>query len=161
MTPEFLQSPPGQEPVTTTGVFAASPSRVFKAWTDSQELKQWFGPKPNSILSADVDLRVGGCWCFVISKTDELTHQLEGEYEQIDPDTTLVFTWSHVKISATGDREATPYSRVQIDFTPVNDGTRVDLKHESIQQEDGRLGVRKGWHACYTNLYSLLESLRG
>ncbi len=50
-------------PATTlrlTRTFAAPREKVFRAWTDPEELKKWFGPVGYATPMAEVDLRVGG-----------------------------------------------------------------------------------------------------
>ena len=44
MSLPFLKSPPGETPVIVEGLFAASPDRVFRAWTEADEVLKWFGP---------------------------------------------------------------------------------------------------------------------
>ncbi len=155
----ILQSEPGQDPVTISGIFNVSPARLFRAWTEATELKKWFGPKPNSLLSVDVNLLVGGVWRFLVSESAEKKIYLTGEYLQIEPDKALVFSWSHVEEFSNGRREATAYSRVTVRFTGLDQGTRLDLCHEKILSEDGRLGVGRGWSACVTNLVDHCEVL--
>lgn len=46
MTLPFLKSALGTEPVVVEGIFAASVERVYRAWTEPEELKAWFGLKP-------------------------------------------------------------------------------------------------------------------
>lgn len=154
---DILHSEPGRDPVTVSSVFNATPQRLFKAWTDPKELIKWFGPKPNCLLAVDVDLRVGGGWCFLVEESAEKKVHLKGEYLQIESDKTLIFSWSHVKEFPTGRSETTPFSQVTVHFTPVEQGTRLDLRHESVQTEDGRLGVGRGWFACVTNLQEHCE----
>ena len=38
----------------------ASPERLFDAWTRSEELLAWWGPRPVRCTNAEVNLRVGG-----------------------------------------------------------------------------------------------------
>ncbi|MFY7962554.1 MAG: SRPBCC family protein, partial [Elsteraceae bacterium] len=40
--------------------FAAPPEKVFKAWTDPEDLKRWFAPAGMSMSRAKMDLRPGG-----------------------------------------------------------------------------------------------------
>ncbi len=40
--------------------FKAPRPEVFRAWTDPEELKKWWGPEGYATPSAEVDLRVGG-----------------------------------------------------------------------------------------------------
>ena len=47
-------------PFVISRVFDAPRARVWKAWTDVDQVKQWWGPIGFSCPFADVDLRVGG-----------------------------------------------------------------------------------------------------
>ncbi|MGH8650593.1 MAG: SRPBCC domain-containing protein, partial [Burkholderiales bacterium] len=38
-------------------IFKAERKKVFRAWTDPEELKQWWGPEGYATPSAEVDLR--------------------------------------------------------------------------------------------------------
>lgn len=42
---EFLKSEPGMEPVMVEGLFRASPARVFRAFTEPDQVRCWFVPK--------------------------------------------------------------------------------------------------------------------
>lgn len=55
---------------------------------------KWFGPQPRSLLSADINLQVGGTWRFVMRKDDDGSMGFEGEYLVIDRDNRL----DHVKL---------------------------------------------------------------
>jgi len=48
--------------VRVTRVFDASRERVFKAWTDPDDVAEWFSPAPLTTPrdSVRIDLRVGG-----------------------------------------------------------------------------------------------------
>ena len=43
--------------ITVTRQLKASPERVFRAWTDLEEVKRWF--KPTRVI---MDVRVDGLW---------------------------------------------------------------------------------------------------
>jgi uncharacterized protein YndB with AHSA1/START domain len=45
--------------IAATRVFDAPRELVFKAWTESERLKQWWGPKGFTMLSLKLDLRPG------------------------------------------------------------------------------------------------------
>lgn len=46
--------------------YDASPETVWKAWTDPEMLKQWWGPNNVTIPECEVDLRVGGRFYIVM-----------------------------------------------------------------------------------------------
>jgi uncharacterized protein YndB with AHSA1/START domain len=68
----------------------------------------------------------------------------------------LVFSWSHVITHESGEREATPYSQVEVIFTPRGTGTYVRLVHSAISDEDARRGVGGGWAASFASLAGAL-----
>ena len=55
---------PAEEPVgvsfVITRVFDAPHELVFKTWTESERLKDWWGPKGFAMLALKLDLRPGG-----------------------------------------------------------------------------------------------------
>ena len=47
--------------LTLTRHYPVAPEKVWRAWTDPQALKQWWGPGGNDRVSvAEIDLRAGG-----------------------------------------------------------------------------------------------------
>jgi uncharacterized protein YndB with AHSA1/START domain len=50
--------------LTLGRTFAARREHVFAAWTEPEQIKQWFGPDTCKVLEAYVDLRVGGSITF-------------------------------------------------------------------------------------------------
>lgn len=147
-----MTSAPGDDPIVVEGYFAATPGEVFEAWTDPVAVMKWFGQAPNSLHSASIDLRLGGVWRFVKSRDDDKSISFEGQYQDIQPGEKLVFSWAHVVAHADGKREATPYSRVEVVFTPKGKGTTVRLVHSAIRGQDARRGIGGGWQAAFTHL---------
>ena len=158
---EFVKTEPGADPIIVEGYFAATRARVFQAWTDPKIVMQWFGRRPNSLHSATIDLRQGGVWRFVESKDEEKSFEFEGEYLDIEPGKRLVFTWSKVIAYATGERESTPYSQVEVVFTATGNGTHVRLIHSDIHSEDLRKGFCGGWEFAFNTMSALLGNAEG
>lgn len=156
---DFVQSGPGDDPIVVEGYFAASPARVFKAWTDPKIVVKWFGQKPNSLHSANIDLRPGGSWRFLKSKGASKSVGFEGHYQEIESGEKLVFSWAHVVTHANGEREATPDSQVEVSFTPQGKGTFVRLVHSAVRSEDARTGIGGGWEFAFGYLGSALDEV--
>ncbi|MEX5234265.1 SRPBCC domain-containing protein [Kocuria arenosa] len=53
-------SSPSTFDVEITRVFQAPAQRVWRAWSDPQEIQKWWGPHGFTCPVAEVDLRVGG-----------------------------------------------------------------------------------------------------
>ncbi len=52
--------------ITLVRIVNAPLERVWSAWTDPEELKQWWGPDNVTIPECEVDLRVGGRFYIVM-----------------------------------------------------------------------------------------------
>ena len=153
---DFLKTEPDGDPVVVEGYFAVSPEKAFAAWTDPEIVVRWFGPAPNTLHSATIDLRRGGQWRFLESKDDERTVGFEGEYLDVRPGERLVFSWSKVIAHANGDRQATPMSQVEVVFAPWGNGTHIRPVHSAIHDEATRTGFGGGWQRAFTTMTKLL-----
>jgi len=68
---------------------AASPARLFKAWTRPEHVSQWWDATGKPLLRCDIDLRVGGSFAFVVQDHPEMP--FAGVYREIVPGQRLVF----------------------------------------------------------------------
>ena len=155
---EFVRTELETDPIIVEGYFSASPARVFRAWTDPNIVTKWFGRAPNSLYSATIDLRQGGTWQFLESADEVKSIGFEGEYLVIEPDKRLVFTWSKFITQASGDREITPRSQVEVTFKVNGNGTDVRLVHSAIHSEEVRRGFGGGWEFAFGTMSALLSN---
>lgn len=82
----------GTREIVITRDFDAARSRVFEAWTDPNVLKQWFGPRGWSLVTCEVDLKVGGAWRFVVRRANGTEIGMHGVYREIAPPERFVHT---------------------------------------------------------------------
>ena len=153
----FLRNDIGEEPVIVEGMVRGSAARIFRAWTMPEEIVKWFGPKVGSVRSAEIDLRVGGRWRFVMEDSETVRASLEGEYLRIEPGRCLAFSWRYLRDYADGRQERTSDSRVTVQFQEENGYTQISLRHEGIVREEGRSGVGMGWNASFRQLAEWLS----
>lgn len=77
-----------------TRTFAAPRAAVFRAWTDPERLKQWWGPPGYATPAVELDLRVGGRYRIGMRKLpDGDVFYLSGVYQEVRPPERLVYTW--------------------------------------------------------------------
>lgn len=154
MTIPFVKTELGADPIIVNGYFAASPQQVFRAWTDPDLIVEWFGPKPGSLFSVDVDLRVGGAWRFVKTNHGTETTGFEGVYLDIRPHSLLIFSWSKFATnSELGDSR--PVSRVEIVLSERGSGTDISITHSAIADHETRIGFAGGWEHGMKNMQKL------
>mgnify|MGYP006242523241 FL=1 len=152
MSLAFLKTDPVSDDVVVVETTISAPiGRVWKAWITPEDLKQWFGREAGSVLSAEVDARIGGQWRFRFSANDE-GGALEGEYVKVEPESLLVFTWRHVA----SDGTVSPESLVTVSFADAGAGTDVCIRHEGIEALGSRQNISHGWNDCLINIGRLL-----
>lgn len=157
MTFQFIKTELGSDPIIVEGYIAASPKAVFRAWTDPAIVMKWFGPRPHSLLSANIDLQVGGIWRFVMCNNGGETMGFEGEYLVIDPDHRLVMNWSKfIKVSS-GPNDVPAVSQVDITLYGKGVGTDIRIVHSAISDKDTRIGFTDGWEHGIKNLRSMFD----
>lgn len=127
--------------------FAAPRERVFRAWTDPEELKKWWGPPGYATPSAEVDLRVGGKYRFGMRKLpDGEMFYLSGTYREVRPPEKLVYTWRWEAKPEYGE------TLVTVEFHDRGGSTEVVLTHELFPDEKARGEHERGWGGCLDKL---------
>jgi len=132
--------------------YPASVDRVFKAWTDANQLGQWFAPTDDYTTKANVDLRVGHEYRIAITHKGGNVHTILGTYRLIDPPRKLVYTWRW---------EGGPMADtlVTVDFAPEGEATKVTITHEQFTNTEDRDKHNEGWNGCLNRLQRTLTSV--
>ncbi|HEY2256586.1 MAG TPA: SRPBCC domain-containing protein [Variovorax sp.] len=149
-----MQPTQQQEParLSLSRAYPVPPEKVWRAWTEAQALSRWFGPGEGSALAtAEIDLRVGGCWRIAFGTPDGASHEVSGVYQEVVPQRRLVFTWAW---KSTPER----VSRVSIDLKPTAAGTELDFVHDRFFDEQARANHARGWLPLLDKLDHFLQS---
>jgi glutathione S-transferase len=120
--------------------------RLFQAWTQPEQLRAWWGPRPVTCSRADVDLRVGGRYRIDNALPDGNTVTIEGEFRAIEPPHRLVYTW---RMGAGPEAEE---SLVTVRFEARGEATEVVVVHEQLASEAVRDSHAQGWDGCLDGL---------
>ncbi|MDR6562421.1 MULTISPECIES: SRPBCC family protein [unclassified Arcicella] len=83
MTSEIISTTPDCE-IVTSRIVNAPIEIVYKAWTDPNHLKNWWGPTGFTNTFNEFDLREGGKWCFIMHGPDKGNYANECEFIKID-----------------------------------------------------------------------------
>lgn len=74
-----------------TRVFDASRDLVWKAFTEPERMKEWWGPKGVKVVKAQMDLRSGGFYHYGMATPDGKTMWGKFVYREIVPPQRIVF----------------------------------------------------------------------
>jgi len=72
--------------------FDAPRELVFKAYTTPELVRRWWAGKRGNVTVAEIDLRVGGRWRYVMVAEGGFEVAFHGEYHEIVPNEKLVNT---------------------------------------------------------------------
>jgi uncharacterized protein YndB with AHSA1/START domain len=138
-----------------TRFYPVEPEKVWRAWTDPQALKRWWGPGgADPVATAELDLRAGGRFRIVFGGAQGTANEVQGTYREVVPNRRLVFTWTWPR--TTPERE----SVVTIELKKVPRGTELVFRHEQLFDESVREGHRRGWTESLVKLERLLLAER-
>jgi uncharacterized protein YndB with AHSA1/START domain len=116
---------PDQEIVTIRTVICPV-KIVFKAWTDPEHLKKWWGPSGFTNTFHEFDLRPGGKWIFTMHGPDKGNYLNECEFTEIIP--LKLVSWK---------RHSKPLFRIVVSFQQLSqDSTRVIFRMLFDSAED-------------------------
>jgi uncharacterized protein YndB with AHSA1/START domain len=83
---------PSDEQILITREFDAPKHLVYKAWTTPELVRRWWSAGRGEMTIAEIDLRVGGMWRYVMIASEGFEVGFHGEYREIVPDERLVST---------------------------------------------------------------------
>jgi uncharacterized protein YndB with AHSA1/START domain len=83
---------PTDEEILITREFDAPKHLVYKAWTTPDLVSRWWPGHRGEMKTAEIDLRVGGAWRYVMIASGGHEVAFHGEYREIVPDERIVNT---------------------------------------------------------------------
>jgi uncharacterized protein YndB with AHSA1/START domain len=129
-------------------VLNAPRDRVYAAWTDPAQLKQWFGPENVRTRGLIAEARAGGefRWDLINPEGEEMT--IRGEFRELQPGKKIVFTWQWQDDELWKNHT----SVVTVELTDRDGGTELRLVHEQLPNEQMRDGHNAGWNSALDKL---------
>jgi len=147
---------PTDEQILITREFDAPKHLVYRAWTTPELVKQWWSGLRGEVTVAEIDLRVGGGWRYVMLAHGEFEVAFRGEYREIVPDERIVTTEIY---------EAFPEAAALTTATFAEEDGRTTLsllvEHASKRDRDMHLnsGMESGMNESMDRLEQVASSL--
>ncbi len=139
--------------VLITRIFEAPRERVFKAWTDPEQVAAWFGPEqmdtPRERIN--IDLRVGGRYELTMVRHDGGGEMTIG-YEIVEIVEPELLVLRSDPMPEMGMDEGT---LVRVEFHDHGTKTRMTLSDGPLPAE-GRGHAEAGWSAAFDKLATLV-----
>jgi uncharacterized protein YndB with AHSA1/START domain len=137
--------------VLITRIFDAPRDLVFQAWTDPDQVAQWYGPDgfdtPRETVT--IDLRVGGRWELgMVQKKSGTVFPVSYEIVELDPPRLLVL--KSEPMPAVGIHEPTV---TRIELHDHGDKTRMSLSDGPYTDSTH---AEAGWNGAFAKLDAML-----
>jgi len=153
---EIIAEPARQE-IVITRVFDAPRELVYRAYTDPDLIRRWWGPRRYETVVDTLEVRPGGRWRFLNREADGTEHGFHGVIHDAVAPERIVMTFEY---------EGAP-GHVALDtavLTDAGDGrTRVTATSvfQSLEDRDAMVasGMEGGARETYDRLEELLKTL--
>lgn len=148
-----------------TRIFDAPRELVWKAWTDPEHFKLWWGPKDFTCPFCEMDLRVGGKYLNCMRSPEGRDYWTTGVYKEIVPFERIVYTDSFA--DAEGNAvPATDYGMspdfpletlVTVTFEDDQGKTKMTLTHVGMPVGETSEQAGAGWNESFDKLAESLK----
>lgn len=151
-----------------TRVFDAPAAQVFRAWTEAEEVKRWWGPNGFTTPECSIDLRPGGVWHLCMRAADGKDYWSRGVYREIVDGEKLVTTDSFsdeqgnvVPPTRYGMGDDWPAeTELTVVFSGMGAKTNLTLRHGIPDALVDSSGAREGWSQSLDRLATHLAATR-
>jgi uncharacterized protein YndB with AHSA1/START domain len=141
---------PTDTQILITREFDAPKHLVFKAWTTPELIRRWWSANRGEVTVAEVDLRVGGTWRYVMVADGGFEVGFHGEYREIVPNERIVSTEVYE-----GMPDAAAVNTLT--FTEVDGRTTMTVLVQHDSQEHRDAHIASGMEAGLQDAMDLLE----
>lgn len=160
----------GERELVITRIIDAPRELVFRAWTEPERVKRWWGPKGFTSPVSKIDLRVGGVYLNCMRSPEGQDFWSKGVFREIVAPERLVMTDSFadkegntVPASHYGLGEGFPLEMlITVTFEEHEGKTRLILRHSGIGgiSATDRDNMQQGWNQSIDKLAEYLADLQ-
>jgi len=143
-------------PLRITRVFDAPRELVFKAWTEAEHLKHWWGPKSFTNPVCEIDLQRGGTLRIDMRSPDGTVYPMTGVFQEIKAPERLVFT----SVALDGAGASLFEILTTVSFEDQNGKTRLTMEARVLKTAADVSqyldGMEEGWNQSLDGLAEFL-----
>ena len=143
---------PADEQILITREFDAPKHLVYKAFTTPELVKRWWHANRGEMTVAEIDLREGGKWRYVMVAEGDFEVGFHGEYREIVPNERIVSTEVY---------EGMPGAEAvnTMTLTEADGRTTVEILVQHASKEHRDAHIESGMEAGMQDAMDLLEQV--
>jgi uncharacterized protein YndB with AHSA1/START domain len=145
---------PAEQTVVIERTFDAPRDLLWKAWSDPEQAKNWWGPNGFTAPVIELDARPGGKWRAMMRSPDRKELWQHGVYREIIPPE---------KISFTSIWDANPEEETLISITFAARGNKTDMvfRQGEFTSVEDRNANEGGWNESFDRFAAYLKKVGG
>jgi uncharacterized protein YndB with AHSA1/START domain len=144
---------PTDQEILITREFNAPRHLVYRAWTTPELVKRWWAGQQGEMTLAEIDLRVGGTWRYVMIADGGFEVAFHGEFLEIVPNERIVTTQVYEAMP-----EGEPALNI-VTFTEVDGRTTLTLLARLTSKEDRDMVLASGMEVGMQEQMDRLEQI--
>ncbi|MCF0041311.1 SRPBCC family protein [Dyadobacter fanqingshengii] len=124
---------------------------LFKAWTEAEDLKQWWHPMGDSLVDVKNELKEGGA---VEYHVGESGLQITGTYSEVIPNEKLAYSW----VWNMSDEGSESGYTLNVTFSTDGEGSKLKVIQEGFSGPEFLKPHEDGWEKGLNDLSAFLSS---
>jgi len=149
---------PTDDQILITRAFDAPRHLVYKAFTTPELVKRWWPAGRGEMTIAEIDLRVGGVWRYVMVMADGFEVGFHGEYREIVPGERIVSTEVYEGLPE-GVSEADAATVNTTTFVEADERTTLTILVQTTSKVSRDAIIDSGMEAGLQDAMNLLEEV--
>ena len=150
---------PTDDQIKVVREFDAPANLVYRAVTEPELVKRWWGARRGAMTVAEIDLRVGGKWRYVMDASNGQEVGFHGEFREIVPNERIVQTEAYEAIPDP-DESANVNTMTLVE---ADGRTTMELLIQCVGKESRDMqiasGMEEGMQESYDDLEDVAKSL--
>jgi uncharacterized protein YndB with AHSA1/START domain len=147
---------PTDEQILIERQFDAPKDLVYRAWTTPELVKRWWSGHRGEVTLAEIDLRVGGRWRYVMVAHGGFEVAFHGEFREIVPNERIVTTEVYEAPDPDAQPDVEPPLNI-VTFAEVDGRTKLTILVQCASKELRDAIVDSGMEAGMQEGMDLLE----
>ncbi len=135
---------PADRELVVTRILDAPRERVFKAWTDPEQIARWWGPQGFTTTSLEMDIRPGGAYRACMRSPEGTLYRRRGVYREIVAPERIAFTFAWEDAAGDLGHE----TLVTVTFAEHGGKTLLTLHQATFDSVERCDDHRRGWASC-------------
>jgi len=144
----------GQSTIQASKSFQADVSALYKAWTEAEQLKQWWKPMGLTLSDVENEITEGGKVTYHFKGEEGTSLTIEGTYQEVQPNERLVYTWNW----QLPDEKLNSSYKLEVVFEGSADQSSISITQNEEEQQESVKPKGSAWDDQLSKLAQFLES---